>query len=94
MIVCSFFKHDFFLVLFQRLQSGDFSDITNWPTPGELAKEVRQTHTSEELDCKYRVGGAFTAPQILQGSVFFCLLLDETSCDFIILLVINKESAA
>lgn len=23
-------------------QSGDFSDITNWPTPGELAKEVRR----------------------------------------------------
>ncbi len=35
----------FFLSFFRsRLQSSDFSDITNWPTPGEIAnKEVRKT---------------------------------------------------
>lgn len=28
------------IMLFLFSQSSDFSDITNWPTPGELAKEV------------------------------------------------------
>lgn len=40
-----FFSFFLFLALSQRLQSGDFSDITNWPTPGELAKEVRHERT-------------------------------------------------
>jgi len=36
----------FFSFLRSYLQSSDFSDITNWPTPGELAnKEVRNNQT-------------------------------------------------
>ncbi len=40
-----------------RVQSSDFSDITNWPTPGEIAnKEVRKTlHFNINLAVLYAI---------------------------------------
>lgn len=47
-----------FLSFFRsRVQSSDFSDITNWPTPGEIAnKEVRKTlHFNINLTVLYAI---------------------------------------